>query len=116
TMLRRSAGRHAGHPAIICGEVRWCYAEFDRVVDALCRGLTGRGIGRGDRVAVLARNSHAFIALRFAVARAGAVLVPVNFMLNSEEVRYVLEHSGARLLFADRTTEALAAAAAPDNV
>src|SRR5690606_42046071 len=82
TMLRRSAARHTQRTAIICGETRWSYSEFDQVVDALCRGLSGIGIKKGDRVAILARNSHAFIALRFALARAWAVLVTVNFMLH----------------------------------
>jgi fatty-acyl-CoA synthase len=58
----------------------------------------GLGIGKGDRVAVLSRNSHAFAALRFAVARIGAVLVPINFMLKPEEVAFVLRSSGARML------------------
>lgn len=116
TMLRRSAARHTQRTAIICGETRWSYSEFDQVVDALCRGLSGIGIKKGDRVAILARNSHAFIALRFALARAGAVLVPVNFMLTASDARYILEHSGARLLFVDKTTQALAADAAPDTV
>src|SRR5690606_27231248 len=56
------------------------------------------GIGRGDRVAILSRNSHAFAAMRFALARLGAVLVPINFMLNADEVGFILRHSGARLL------------------
>ncbi|QKR99888.1 long-chain-fatty-acid--CoA ligase [Sphingomonas sp. CL5.1] len=107
TLLRRSAARHGNKPAIICGEISWSYLMFDDIVDALGRGLIDRGIAKGDRVAILARNSHVFAALRFAVARIGAVLVPINFMLTAEEVRYVLDHSGARLLFVDRTTKAL---------
>jgi fatty-acyl-CoA synthase len=47
-------------------------------------------------VAILSRNSHAFAALRFALARLGAVLVPINFMLNADEVAYILRHAGAR--------------------
>ena len=61
----------------------------------------------GDRVAILARNSHAFAAVRFAVARLGAVLVPINFMLNAEEARFILEHSGAQLLCVDSGLAAL---------
>ena len=60
-----------------------------------------RGIVKGERVAVLARNSHAFAALRFALARLGAVMVPVNFMLNADEAAYILRHAGARLLATD---------------
>lgn len=116
TVLRRSAMRHGGRPALICGATTWSYAELDRIADRLCNGLRARGVAKGDRVAVLARNSHVFMALRFAVARAGALLVPINFMLNADDTRYILEHSGARLLFVDETTQAVGCAAAPDSV
>jgi fatty-acyl-CoA synthase len=52
----------------------------------------------GDRVAILSRNSHAFAALRFALARLGGVLVPINFMLNAQEIAYILRSSGAATL------------------
>jgi fatty-acyl-CoA synthase len=97
-LLRRTAARAPAKPAVICGEVTWSYAELDRIVNRFARGLAARGVSIGDRVAILARNSHAFVALRFALARLGAVLVPINFMLNADEVAYVLRHAGARLL------------------
>ena len=56
------------------------------------------------------------MALRFAIARADAVLVPINFMLNAEDVAYTLDYSGARVLFAELTTIAVAQAAAPDAI
>lgn len=115
-MLRRTAKRHGTRPAILCGPVVWSYAELDGIVDRLAAGLYGRGIRPGDRIAILARNSHAFVALRFAVARAGAVLVPVNFMLKPDEARFILDQSGARLLFVDATTAALGRAAAPPAI
>ena len=115
-MLRRSAMRHHDRTAIICGDTRWTYAEFDRVVDCLAAGLKRAGVNPGDRLALLARNSHAFMALRFAIARADAVLVPINFMLNADDVRYILEHSGARMLFVDRSTADVGSAARPDSV
>ena len=71
-----------------------------------------QGIAKGTRVAVLARNSHAFAALRFALARLGAVLVPINFMLKADEVAYILRHAGATLLATDSGLAALARAAA----
>ncbi len=110
-MLRRSADRHGDNVAILCGDVSWSYAAFAALVEQLAAGLRETGVGPGDRVAILARNSHAFIAMRFAIARADAVLVPINFMLNVDDVRYILEHSGARVLFADTTTLDIATAA-----
>ena len=97
-LLRRSAQRDPGKAAVICGNIQWTFAEMDAICNRLGRGLQGLGIGKGDRVAVLSRNSHAFAALRFAVARIGAILVPINFMLNPEEINFILANSGARLL------------------
>lgn len=111
-MLRRAAGRHRDRLAIVCGDTIWTYAEFDQLVDRLAAGLKHKGVMPGERVAVMARNSHAFIALRFAIARADAVFVPINFMLNAGDVRYILDHSGAVMLFVDATTQEVAAEAA----
>ncbi len=114
-LLRRSAARHPNQPAIACGGVRWTYAEFDALCDRLAAGLAAQGIGHGDRVALLARNSHAFAAMRFALARLGAVLVPVNFMLQPAEAAYILRHAGVRLLATDSGLAALARAAAAQD-
>ena len=115
-MLARAAERHGTHTAIICGDVTWSYDAFRCEVDRLASGLRRLGLVPGDRVAILARNSHAFIALRFAIARADAVLVPINFMLNADDVRYILDHSGARVLFVDATTAEVGLAARSEDV
>jgi fatty-acyl-CoA synthase len=114
-LLHRSAARHPDKLAIACGDVRWSYAEFDALVSRLGAGLAARGIAKGTRVAVLARNSHAFAALRFALARIGAVLVPINFMLKADEAAYILRHAGATLLATDSALSALARAAAAQD-
>jgi fatty-acyl-CoA synthase len=84
--LRRTAARQPGKTAIVCGDVRWTYAEFDAVVTRVAAGLAARGVELGEKVAVISRNSHSFAALRFALARLGAVLVPINFMLQPAEI------------------------------
>ena len=99
-LLRRSSQRDPNKTALICGDVAWSFAEMDAICNRLGRGLRGLGIGKGDRVAVLSRNSHAFAALRFSVARIGAILVPINFMLNPAEINFILANSGAKLLAA----------------
>ncbi len=98
-LLRRSAARNPRKTAIVCGELSWSYAEFDAICNRLANGMLASGVAAGDRVAILSRNSHGFAAVRFALARIGAVLVPINFMLNAEEVAYILRHSGAKLLW-----------------
>ncbi|MBS0593753.1 MAG: acyl-CoA synthetase [Proteobacteria bacterium] len=111
-VLHRSAARHPDRLAIACGELRWTYAEFDALVSRLGAGLAAQGVAKGTRVAVLARNSHAFAALRFALARIGAVLVPINFMLKADEAAYILRHAGASMLATDSALAGLARAAA----
>ena len=100
-ILRRTAKRFPEKPAVICGETSWTYRQFDEVCSRLAAGLAACGVRVSDRIAIASRNSHAFAAVRFAVARVGAVLVPINCMLTVPEIRYILEHSGASLLCVD---------------
>ncbi len=109
--LRRTAIRLPTKTGIVCGATTWTYAEFDALVNRLAAGLASIGVAEGDKVAVLARNSHGFAALRFALARRGAVMVPINFMLKSEEVAYILRHAGAKTLATDSGLAELAQAA-----
>jgi fatty-acyl-CoA synthase len=111
-LLHRSAARHPDKPAVVCGATRWSYAEFDALCDRVAAGLAERGVGKGDRFAILARNSHGFAALRFALARLGAVLVPINFMLKADEAAYILRHAGAEWLATDSALAPLAREAA----
>ncbi|WP_297726703.1 AMP-binding protein, partial [Limnohabitans sp. Rim8] len=69
--LRRTAIRLPAQTSIVCGGTTWTYAEFDALVTRLAAGLAQIGVAEGDKVAVLARNSHGFAALRFALARRG---------------------------------------------
>ena len=107
-VLHRSAARNPHKLAVVCGDTRWTYAEFDRISERLAAGLARQGVSKGSRVAILARNSHAFAAMRFALARLGAVLVPINFMLKAEEVAYILRHAGATMLATDSGLASLA--------
>ncbi|MDX3910603.1 MAG: AMP-binding protein [Sphingobium sp.] len=95
--LRRSAARMPHKTALIFEEQQWTFAEFDALVDELAQGLLDRSVSKGDRVAILARNSNAFLAIRYAVARIAAVFVPINVMLGEEDVAYILDHSGASI-------------------
>ena len=110
--LRRTAARLPNKAAIGCGDIQWTYADFDALVSRMAAGLHRIGVHEGDRVAVLARNSHGFAALRFALARRGAVMVPIKFMLKAEEVAYILRHSGAKTLATDTDLTPLAKEAA----
>ena len=99
-LLRRSARRHPARLAVADAAQARTYAELDEDVTRVAGALTARGVRPGDRVAVLSRNSVDYVRTIFGVARAGAVLVPVNFMLGADEIAYVLSHSGAVALIA----------------
>ncbi|MEZ0359773.1 acyl-CoA synthetase [Mycobacterium sp. SA01] len=92
---RRSARKQPDKTAIIDGDVVLSFAEFDHLVDRAAAALHDNGLRPGDRVALLARNCWQYAVLAFATARAGVVLVPINFMLTAEEIAYILGHSKA---------------------
>ncbi|WP_055403673.1 MULTISPECIES: acyl-CoA synthetase [unclassified Mycobacterium] len=93
---RRSARRHPDKIAIVDGDVVLSFADFENLVDRAAAALGDNGFRAGDRLALLSHNCWQYAVLAFATARAGVVLVPVNFMLTAEEVSYILGHSGAR--------------------
>jgi fatty-acyl-CoA synthase len=100
-LLRRTRQRLPKKLAIQCGNVQWTYTEFDDICNRFANGLASQGVSVGTKVAVISRNSHAFATLRFALARLGAVLVPINYMLNVEEANYILAHCEAQILCVD---------------
>jgi fatty-acyl-CoA synthase len=75
--------------------------------------LASRGIGEGDVVAVLMKNSAAFLDIAFAASHIGAVFLPINFRLAPDEVAYIVENSDARVLIADQELASSAAGPAP---
>ena len=103
SFLARSAGVYPDKTAIVHGSARWTYAEFARDAQRLARGLRASGVEPGDRVACLLPNVPAMLHAHFGVPLAGAVLVAVNTRLSAEEVRYILDHSGATVLVVDST-------------
>ncbi|MEU2348897.1 AMP-binding protein [Modestobacter sp. NPDC049651] len=88
-----------GQPATPLGALT--YRELARRARAVQAGLDALGIAEGERVAVVSHNSARLLELLFAVPGSGRVLVPVNFRLQPDEVRYIVEHSGARVLLVD---------------
>ena len=87
--------------AIVAGERTISFAELLEFSERLAGGLSAQGISEGDRVAVLAMNHPGFFVLLGAVARLGAVLVPLNWRLSEDELQYILEDSGVKLLVSD---------------
>jgi fatty-acyl-CoA synthase len=88
-----------GQPAESWGSLT--YREVAERARAMAAGLDDLGIGIGERVAMVSHNSARLITALFGVSGSGRILVPINFRLVGEEVRYIVEHSGARLLLVD---------------
>ena len=99
--LERSAAVHPGRTAIVHGDRRITYAEMAAEATRLARALQASGVGAGDRVAFLCPNIPEELIAHFAVPLAGAVLVALNTRLAPDEVRQILDHSGATLLVVD---------------
>lgn len=87
--------------ALVYGDSRITYGELAVRTRRVAALLQERGIGENDIVALLMKNSAAFIELALAISHLGAVLLPVNYRLGAEEVEYILQHSGARLVCVD---------------
>jgi fatty-acyl-CoA synthase len=114
-LLRRSAARWPDKTAIVFGELRQTFAEFDRTVNRVANALAERGVTKGDRVALLGRNSHGFVVAYFALAKLGAVTVPVNYMLGAGEIAYILGHAQATGMVVDDELQPLAEQAIADG-
>src|SRR5688572_20711955 len=87
------AARGADRPFILHGDTTWSWQAFDEEARKVASLLIDRGIGKGDRVAVMGRNSDGHVLMLFALARIGAIMVPVNPEFGIEEARYVLHHA-----------------------
>ncbi len=75
------------------------FAAFDRRTNQVARALTAEGLGKGDRIAYLGKNSDHYFELLFGAAKAGVVMAPVGWRLAPPEVAYIVGDTGARLLF-----------------
>ncbi|HXG16367.1 MAG TPA: acyl--CoA ligase family protein [Calidithermus sp.] len=105
--LTRSAYVMPDKTAVVHGRRRYTYREFAERVNRLASALRAHGLGRHDRVAFLCPNIPAMLEAHFGVPAAGGVLVAINIRLSSDEIGYILDHSGARFLFVDAEFEGL---------
>ncbi len=97
-VLRRTAQCFPAHDAMVFRQaaVRFTWAEFDREVDRIARGLLALGFRRGDRLGVWATNWPEWVLLQFATARLGVVLVTINPAYRAAELEYALAQSEVR--------------------
>ena len=96
--LDRAAECWADRPLIITDARAWSYAEVQVWSRQIASGLIAHGLKAGEHVALDMANYPEFTAVKFAIARAGAVCIPVNFMLRGQELAYVLDQSDSAML------------------
>ena len=96
-VLRERAQRHPDRIAFHAGDVSITYRDFDRRVDRAAAALTAAGVGHGDRVAILDKNSLEYAEQLFGAARIGAAQVPINYRLASDEVAYIVNNARAKV-------------------
>jgi fatty-acyl-CoA synthase len=87
------------------------WSQLDARIHQVAAGLAARGIGKGDRVAILMTNRPEFVETTLGANAIGAIGVPLNFRLAPDEVAFILGHSGAKLVVTDSLLQPLATAA-----
>jgi acyl-CoA synthetase (AMP-forming)/AMP-acid ligase II len=95
-------------PAITFEGRTQSYEQLDKRANWIAHVLLDKGLGSGDRIAYLAKNSDTFVELYFACAKSHITLVPINWRLAPVEMEYILADSEARLIFASEEFEATA--------
>ncbi len=100
--LRYSEQQFPRKTAVVCGEQRFTYAEFGDRAARLAGALRDAGVKAGDRVAFLSLNCHHLLEAYFGVLEARAILLPLNIRLAAPELAYIVNESGATLLFLEQ--------------
>jgi fatty-acyl-CoA synthase len=109
SFLRRSAYIYPDKVAVVHGDRRYSYRAFEDRVNRLASRLRADGLRKHDRVAFLCPNIPPMLEAHFGVPAAGGVLVAINTRLSSQEIDYILRHSGSTFLFVDAELEPLVA-------
>ncbi|MGS4884747.1 class I adenylate-forming enzyme family protein [Roseibium sp. MB-4] len=100
--LKRTAAKSPGAPALFTGLRQVAdYAAFSETSGAIAHALQGRGVAKGDRVAVFMANSTAYLEALYGIWWAGAAAVPINAKLHGREAAWMVEDAGAKLVFCD---------------
>ena len=102
SLLAWSESVYPNKTAVIHGRRNYTYREFGSRCRRLASALEGRGIGRGDTVSIMAFNTPELLEAHYGVPMTGAVLNAINVRLDAQTVAFILRHSQAKLLIADR--------------
>ena len=107
-LIRHHARRRPEHPAVVARDRTWSYAELDAAVDTAALRLLDRGVKQGDIVGIALGDTPEHLAFLWGIARAGAVILPMDKRWTEGEKQRVAQHFGARLTLIDGTDPAIA--------
>jgi len=107
SFLVRSAYVFPDKTAVVHGSRRYTYRQLEERVNRLASALRGAGMNKHDRVAFICPNIPPMLEAHYGVPAAGGILVAINTRLSSDEIGYILQHSGATFLFVDAEYEGL---------
>lgn len=104
--LQRITAANPGRPAMHCGEDTFSFREFEDRVARVSRAMADRGVGFGDRIAVLSGNCHRYAELYWVGAFLGAVVVPLEARLTEEDMRFILDEVQPKVVVGDSVERA----------
>jgi acyl-CoA synthetase (AMP-forming)/AMP-acid ligase II len=97
-IVKKNALLRGNKVGLICGDLRMSFAQMAGEVDRVASGLSGLGVIKGDRIAVVSMNCHEFLILYGAAAKLGAIMLPINWRLKPEEIQVILEDCTPKVL------------------
>lgn len=92
------AARNGDREGLVFGDNRYTFSQISEQVDRVARGLMAQGVGRGDHVALWLNNSDNWMFLQYAIAKVGAVLVPINTRFRTSDLEYILRQSDSAFM------------------
>jgi len=100
TVMAGHAKWRANKTAVVCGDKRLTWSEFNQRINQVANGLIGRGLEKGDKVSMLMTNSIAMVEILFGTVKAGGVIVPLSAMVPGDSLARMIDNSDSRFLFA----------------
>ncbi len=89
--LEKNARNNAGKAAIVFNDKVFSYREYNAQVNRIANALISYGVKRGDKIALMMKNSDQLCFVYFGILKAGAIAVPVNFRLNSQRSKLYIK-------------------------
>jgi len=99
--MKRNARLYKNNSAVVAMAEKISHIQLLEQTDRLAAGIHSLGVRNGDRIAVLGKNSLQYLYLYGAAARTGAIMLPINWRLSSEEIQYILSDGAPKVIFAD---------------